>query len=254
MMRRQDIQESIYQYISEQMNCRVKDLYAGGTIFVEARNKTPKYIKILSVQDTNIVAISSDLFPEVTRHLDGKNRDELYESDYVFGQTLHYIPDIKQMQPWPFPEEYTFELLTGDEIEKLKGIQGFDNSLSFDEDGNTPTCIVLYAKKDEQIIALAGASYVPQNPCTSTGGLNETMSNQHCLREVGIDVQREFRGKKLASLLVHNLTAELLRQGKIPFYSASVTNIASQAVAIRSGYMPLWTDTFGVRDIWKSGK
>ena len=72
MMRRREIQESIYQYISEQMNCRVKDLYAGGTIFVEARNKPPKYIKILSVQDTNIVAISSDLFPEVTRHLDGR--------------------------------------------------------------------------------------------------------------------------------------------------------------------------------------
>lgn len=33
----------------------------------------------------------------------------------------------------------------------------------------------------------------------------------------------------------------------IPFYSASVTNLASQAVAIRSGYMPLWTDSYGVR-------
>ena len=151
MMRRREIQESIYQYISEQMNCRVKDLYAGGTIFVEARNKPPKYIKILSVQDTNIVAISSDLFPEVTRHLDGKNRDELYESDYVFGQTLHYVPDINQMQPWPFPEGYTFELLAGDEIKKLKGIQGFDNSLSFDENGNMSTCIVLRTSKSVYI-------------------------------------------------------------------------------------------------------
>ena len=35
--------------------------------------------------------------------------------------------------------------------------------------------------------------------------------------------------------------------GKVPFYSASVTNLASQAVAIRSGYMPFWTDTYGVR-------
>ena len=41
----------------------------------------------------------------------------------------------------------------------------------------------------------------------------------------------------------------ILEQNKIPFYSASVTNIASQAVAIRSGYMPLWTDTFGTRDV-----
>ena len=69
------------------------------------------------------------------------------------------------------------------------------------------------------------------------------------LQHAGIDVKKAFRGKKLASLLVHNLTVEILKQGKIPFYSASVTNIASQAVAIRSSYMPLWTDTFGVREI-----
>ncbi|WP_416386690.1 hypothetical protein [Claveliimonas bilis] len=28
--------------------------------------------------------------------------------------------------------------------------------------------------------------------------------------------------------MVHNLTVEILKQGKIPFYSVSVTNIASQ--------------------------
>ena len=53
----------------------------------------------------------------------------------------------------------------------------------------------------------------------------------------------------MASLLVHNLTVAIMEQDKIPFYSASVTNIASQAVAIRSGYMLLWTDTYGTRGI-----
>ena len=97
----------------------------------------------------------------------------------------------------PYTDDFTFELLMGDEI-----------------------------------VALAGASFVDD-----------------ALREVGIDVKKEYRGKKLASLLVHNLTVAILEQNKIPFYSASVTNIASQAVAIRSGYMPLWTDTFGTRDV-----
>ena len=74
-------------------------------------------------------------------------------------------------------------------------------------------------------------------------------ADYNTIADAGIDVKKAFRGKKLASLLVHNLTVEILKQGKIPFYSASVTNIASQAVAIRSGYMPLWADTFGVREI-----
>lgn len=231
MVQRQDIRATIYQYIAKQMNCSIKDLQTGETVFIEADNKPERYVKILSIADTNIVTLSSDLYSEGIRCLYGKSRDELYESNYVFGQTLHYVPDTSQMLPLPLIEGYSFELLIGDEIRKLYGIQGFDNSLSFDEDGNTPTCIVLYAKKYDHIIALAGASYVNDE-----------------LREVGIDVMKEYRGKKLAALLVHNLTVEILKQGKTPFYSASVTNIASQAVAIRSGYMPLWTDTFGVRD------
>ena len=231
-MRRQDIRETVYRYIAEQMNCSMQDLHTGETVFIEDATKPEKYIKILSVGDTDIITLSSDMFSDGKRHLDGKSRDELYESHYVFGQTLYYVPDMNQMERLPFIEGYTYELVVADEIRKLYGIKGFDNSLSFDENGNTSTCIVLYAKKDKDIIALAGASYVNSE-----------------LREVGIDVKKEFRRKKLASLLVRNLTVEILKQGKIPFYSASVTNIASQAVAIRSGYMPLWTDTFGVRDI-----
>lgn len=232
MVCRQDIREAIYQYIAKQMNCSIKDLYAGDTVFIEDNNKPERYIKILSVEDTNIITLSPDLYSEGMRILYGKSRDELYESNYVFGQTLHYVPDTNQMHLLPLIEGYSFELLIDDEIKKLYGIQGFENSLSFDENGNTSTCIVLYAKIGNQIIALAGASYVDEE-----------------LREVGIDVRKEYRGKKLAALLVRNLSVEILKQGKVPFYSASVTNIASQAVAIRSGYMPLWTDTFGVRDI-----
>lgn len=66
----------------------------------------------------------------------------------------------------PYTDDFTFELLMGDEI-----------------------------------VALAGASFVDD-----------------ALREVGIDVKKEYRGKKLASLLVHNLTVAILKQNKIPFY------------------------------------
>lgn len=231
MIQRQDIQDAIFKYIARQMKCSVEELYIGDTIFIVDETFLERYVKILSVGDTNVITVSPKLYSEAMRCLHGKSRDELYESNFVFGQTLHYVPDINQMHLLPYIEGFTFELLVGDEIQKLQGIQGFDNALSFDEDGNTPTCIVLYAKKDDEIVALAGASIVNDK-----------------LREVGIDVKKEYRRKNLASLLVRNLTISILEQEKIPFYSASVTNIASQAVAIRSGYMPLWTDTFGTRD------
>ena len=236
MILRQDIQEAVFKYIAEQMKCRVDELHSGETIFVMDETVSKRYVKILSIGDTNVVTASSDMLFDVKNCLQGKSRDELYESDFVYGQTLHYIPDIKHMDLLPYIDGFIFELLVGDEIQKLEGIQGFDNSLSFAPNGVTSTCIVLYAKKNDEIVALAGASVVDGK-----------------LREVGIDVKKGYRGKNLASLLVHNLTIKILEQDKIPFYSASVTNLASQAVAIRSGYMPLWTDTFGTRNVKESG-
>lgn len=49
----------------------------------------------------------------------------------------------------------------------------------------------------------------------------------------------------MGTYLVRSLTSELLKKRIVPFYSASVTNIGSQMVAARSGYVPFWVDTFG---------
>lgn len=232
MIDKQYILTIIHNYIAAQMKCSVAEIKSGNRVFINDESKSERYVKILSIGDTDIVTASSDLYPKLIECMSSITRDELYESNYVMGQTIHYIPDLNQIQELPFTEEFSFELLVGDEVNKLCGIEGFENSLAFDEKGYTPTCIVLYAKAGDEIIGLAGASYENDD-----------------LREVGVDVKKEYRGKGLASLLVRNLTPEILKQDKVPFYSASVTNIASQAVASRSGYMPLWTDTFSVRNI-----
>lgn len=49
----------------------------------------------------------------------------------------------------------------------------------------------------------------------------------------------------MATGLVSSLTKELLDRNIVPFYSASVTNVGSQLVAVRSGYLPAWVDTYG---------
>jgi hypothetical protein len=230
MIKKQDILDTIYHYIADNMNCTVEDLHSNDTIFTLNNQSLSQSVKILGIGNSNIITLSPDIYETAKKQLVGKNRDELFESILVYGQSLYYIPDLKQMKPLSYNADFQYELLVGEGIEKLKGIKGFDNSLAFDNQGYTPTNIVLYAMKDDKIIGLAGASYVNDN-----------------LREVGIDVNPTYRGKGLATVLVRNLSIEILNRGKFPFYCASVTNIASQAVAIRSGYMPLWTDTFGTR-------
>jgi Leucine-rich repeat (LRR) protein len=191
-----EINNKIYDYIAGYINCSTDQLKEEGTHFVKNKKAAKNYVKILSIRDTNIISLSEEKYELGKQLLSGKTRDELYE---------------------------------GNNLKTLCDIEGFENSLAFDAEGNTNTTIVLCAIKDNEIIAIAGAA--------PTGKL----------MEVGIDVKKKWRGYGLARLLVRNLTVEILERNMIPFYSASVTNLASQAVAIRSGYMPLWTDSFGTR-------
>ena len=122
--------------------------------------------------------------------------------------------------------------------------------ISFDEEGmcyNDVDDIDSYIEKVKNSFVVYGIYYGNELIGISMIGQVDSLDSDKFA--ISINIKKEYRGKKLASLLVHNLTVAILEQEKIPFYSASVTNIASQAVAIRSGYMPLWTDTFGTRDI-----
>lgn len=224
-----EINNKIYDYIAGYINCSTDQLKEEGTHFVKNKKAAKNYVKILSIRDTNIISLSEEKYELGKQLLSGKTRDELYESTLIFGQTIHYIPDLKQMVKLPLSDTFSFKLYEDNNLKTLCDIEGFENSPAFDAEGNTNTTIVLCAIKDNEIIAIAGAA--------PTGKL----------MEVGIDVKKNWRGYGLARLLVRNLTVEILERNMIPFYSASVTNLASQAVAIRSGYMPLWTDSFGTR-------
>ncbi len=63
--------------------------------------------------------------------------------------------------------------------------------------------------------------------------------------KVRVDVLPEYRNSGMGTYLVAKLTRELLKRDMVPFYSASVTNIGSQMVASRCGYIPAWVDTYG---------
>ena len=62
--------------------------------------------------------------------------------------------------------------------------------------------------------------------------------------EIGVDVKAQYRNAGLASTLVSNLAVSIMEKDIVPFYCASVTNIASQAVAYRSGLIPCWVSTY----------
>lgn len=187
---REMIRNKVEEYLAREYWCSPSRLRAGGTVYTVHGAADRPYIKIMAYRDTVVVCTSKDLAGRVRDLVENKSRDEIFS---------------------------------------LRGLQGFDNSLAFDDRGHTPTKAACIARNGDMITGVSGAA-----PASPEG-----------LWEVGVDVLPEYRNSGMGTYLVTKLTGELLKRDGVLFYSASVTNIGSQMVAARCGYIPAWVDTYG---------
>lgn len=225
------IRSRIEALLTQEYVCSPELLNQEGIIYTIKPEMEKPYIKLLAYRNSIVVCTSADLQSVIQKLLVGKNRDEIFEIPFVYGQTIHYVPDMGEADDIASVLEYDYEYLAEEELQRLRGLDGFENSLGYDENGITPTKAVYIAKTHNQIIGVAGASQTPIDG----------------LWEMGVDVMEAYRHGGLATYLVSALTQKLSTQGIVPFYSASVTNIGSQLVASRCNYIPAWIDTYGTR-------
>ena len=223
------VKNKIEKLLSKQYYCSLKNLNENKIIYSINNNVEQHYIKILAYKNCVVVCTSKNLYTKVQKLLQGKNRDEIFENPFVYGQTIHYVPDCNCTYDMTSLLKCEYESIFDEKILSLKGLTGFENSLAFDKNGFTSTKAVYIAKYCNEIIGVAGASN----------------SSVNGVWEIGVDVIEKYRNAKIATNLVSKLTKQLLLQNIVPFYSASVTNIASQMVANRCAYVPMWVDTFG---------
>lgn len=209
-------------------SCCSREVLQGSGIFylVNIRTRQP-YLKIMAYRNRVIICTSEGLQEKMRALLKGKNRDEIFENPFVYGQTIHYVP-APAASAVPARPGFAYEFLSGTELLPLEGLTGFENSLELGEGESLQGKAACTAKDGGRIAGVAGAGEV------SAG-----------IWEAGVDVLEEYRNARLGSSLVSLLTGELLKRDILPFYSASVTNLGSQMVASRCGYIPLWVDTFG---------
>jgi len=222
-----DMFHRVQAYVAGQLGCEPEILEREGTFFAANGSAAPPFIKLAAMGKCVVVSASPELLPQVKDWTQGKSRDEIFEFPLVFGQTIHFVPDRKTFSVKPLIEGYTYHKMEGEDIKRLAGLEGFPNSLVFDENGDTFARIVFYAMQDGKVIGLAGAGQEADG-----------------LWEMGVDVLPAHQNKGLASVLVGSLAEKIMEKGIIPFYSASVTNVGSQSVAHRCGLMPCWISTY----------
>ena len=95
--------------------------------------------------------------------------------------------------------------------------------------GNTerPDMVGVTARKDGEVVALAAAS-----------------ADHEQMWQIGVDVQPSYQGAGIGAAIVSQCTRAVLRAGRVPYYSTHLSNLRSQSVAIRCGFVSAWTEAY----------
>jgi len=219
--------------LATDLNCTLDDMNGekDNFVFVESREnpgrrpfpRSDSHFEMHSMGKSIIVSASPDVLTIVKPLLDGKNRDDAFFMPFVDGHSLYYLPDLSKIVPLSAPSGYEYDVVEQKDIPALYKFEGFRNAVQYNEKHPRPDVLVTLAKKDGDIIGMAGASA----DCAK-------------MWQIGMDVLPEYRGHGLAAYLVNWLTLEILNRGYIPYYGTASSNIASQRVAHRAGYYPAW--------------
>ncbi len=156
------------------------------------------------------------------RELDTK----LHEHGYQIKDTHVYCLPDTDFEGYDFDMPYKIKWYDEEEILKFKDKNPFKNALAYIKDCPDVIGVAAFDENDTPI-AMAGAS------CDS-----DTMW------QIGIDVIPEYERKGLAVYLVATLKERILEMGIVPFYGTSESHSNSLNVAIRSGFMPAFTEVF----------
>ncbi|WP_223292249.1 GNAT family N-acetyltransferase [Salipaludibacillus neizhouensis] len=215
------------------LNCVIDDLNdeKNSIIFVEAQEnpgrrpfrRNSRFFEIVSMGKSIVVSATPERLSIAKKQMQDKDSDSIFALPFIRGLYLHYLPDLKRIIPISPLEIFSFELIEQDKVVKLLNGTEFKNAIIYDRNHPWQTDLAVLAKKDGEIVGVAGAS-------------------KTCARlwQIGIDIFPEYRNFGLASYLVNRLTLEILERGDIPSYDVIASNIASQRVAQRSGYSPGW--------------
>lgn len=223
--------EIVQKQLAIDMNCDVQDFLKDGIVFCEAKlndgrrmfDRQSPFLEIATMGKGTVVSADCDVLPKVKPLLETKRRDDIFVAPFLVGHSLYYIPDCDRIKRLSCPDGFTFHIKEGKEIHELYKFSGFENAIMYDINHSRPDAIVIYAMWGNEIIAMAGAS-----------------ADSSLMWQIGIDVLPKFRNKGLATSLVSNLAIMIMEQEIVPYYGTASSNIASQSVAYRSGFIPTW--------------
>ncbi len=241
-MTNQDIIDIALRQSAIDLNCQPEDFFRGQPVFVRSKPHPDarRYLKLPF--DCNLVFYGGNIVASVSEATEPLVREYLCQQEpysFVSIPTLHklddalaplglrtrhmaeyFLPDVNILTeiPCAYPNKLLFQA-------DFAGLYTPQWSNALCADRKRLDVIGMGAYDGTHLIALAGAS-----------------ADCETMWQIGIDVLPEYRRQGIASALTSALAMEILRRGKIPFYCAAWSNLASVRNAIRSGFRPAWVE------------
>lgn len=153
------------------------------------------------------------------RRLDGKLRQHGRRIEDV---RLNFLPCDNDVQ---IPAPCRVRWLEAGELAERRDLGAFRHAIC--GSALTPDVLAVAAVKEGRIVGIAGAT-----------------EDCDMLWQIGVDVERGQMGLGTAAALVCLMKNEILKRGKIPFYSTSQSHIISMDTAVSAGFLPAWSEIY----------
>lgn len=241
-MTNQEILDIALRQSAIDLNCQSEDFFCGvpKIVYSQPHPEARRYLKLpfdcnLVFYGGNIVAsVSEAAAPMVREYIEKYEPYRCYETPEIHEldeqlkplglwtrhMAEYFLPDVTVLKELPC--QYNLKVLKQGDFADLY-LPQWSNALC--EDRKQLDVLGIGAYDGEKLIGLAGCS-----------------ADCDTMWQIGIDVLPEYRRKGVASVLTSRLALEVLECGKVPFYCAAWSNIASVRNAVHSGFRPAWVE------------
>jgi len=243
---RQRARDLIATVLAADCACAPDALLANGTTIALAhgmpgRRRYPLLDPSLLIVTTGrgvVIAANDERLPWLHERLADRERDEIFaattivelaelvapDRQIIIGPTVAYACSRDTFRSAPISPDVDVEMVERDAIPALFAHLVFDHALAYRIDGERRDQFAAVARRDGEVIGIAACS-----------------DDAEALWQIGVDVVLEAQGAGIGRTLVSGLTARILDEGRVPFYTAAAANIASRRLALGLGYWPAWT-------------
>lgn len=237
------VQEKLYQQLAIDYCCTVSDVRDNRNHFTEYK-KLEGRRRFEEADDCilKVIAVNGKLIFTGKKQVVDVCREKFSNKSgswFMDVATFRELDEILQAEGYRIKTAHPFFIPRDDKVCEMKGVEirkhnqeeilqfkdddRFDEAFCFSEE--SPDVLAVAAMVDHEIVGMAGAS-----------------ADSPAFWQIGINVNKEFEGRHIASGLVSILKQDILQKGIVPYYGTSFSNLASQHVAAKAGFEVAWVE------------